>query len=110
MSRRPQAESRPGFVKVCLCPEIRVTAGGKIVRRDLTNQCDKCGGFAALERCSDCEDRGGLNSTGKRILKLGKRATYCETCKNRGYRRTDRKYDAYAERPKDKKPKKKRKR
>lgn len=110
MSRRPQAEARPGFIKVCLCPSFRITAAGEPRARDLTVQCGTCGGFAALERCPDCDDRGGLSATGARIVKLGKIATYCETCGNKGYKRTDRKYDAYAERVKEKKPKKKRRR
>ncbi len=111
MSRRPPAEPRPGFVKVCLCPEIRFTKAGRAWRRDLTPQCSQCGGFAAIERCPDCEDRGAVKSEGRPDRRAGKRQVRtCETCEGRGYFRTDRKYDAYAERLKEKKPKKKRKR
>lgn len=110
MSNRPPAQSRPGFVKVCLCPEITFTKSGKPKRRDLTAQCKVCLGFAAIERCSDCEDRGAIKVEGRPNRRAGRRSVWtCETCQGRGYKRTDRKYDAYAERPKEKKPKKKRK-
>lgn len=119
MSGRPQAQERPGFIKVCLCPEITVTSTGKINRRDLTRQCPTCRGFAALERCPDCEDRGALGSLGQR-LRHGKlwlsrsfsdaspenpsssffSASSCETCRGRMFVRTDRKVDPYAQKKK----------